>query len=283
MDIKTTMLISGLKVLPKNQISWIFGKLASTKLPPMVNEFVINKFASLYHIDLSEAQYSVDYYESLNDFFTRKLKKEARPIVESKNKLASPADSKISQFGKIEKNKLIQIKGKEYTIESFLKDKEYAKKFYNGYYVTMYLSPQDYHRVHTPLDVEVDGYKYIKGKLFPVNAISVENINELFSINERVVFKLKNEQINEFALVMVGATNVGSISLSFDDLKTNKLIQKDIDKTYNKKPHLKKGEELGIFHMGSTVIMLFQKDSIKFEKLFINKKMKMGEEIATII
>jgi phosphatidylserine decarboxylase len=147
----------------------------------------------------------------------------------------------------------------------------------------MYLSPQDYHRVHTPLDVEVDGYKYIKGKLFPVNAISVENINELFSINERVLFKLKNEQINEFALVMVGATNVGSISLSFDDLKTNKLIQKDIDKTYNKKPHLKKGEELGIFHMGSTVIMLFQKDSIKFEKLFISKKMKMGEEVATII
>jgi len=221
MDIKTKMLISALKVLPKNQISWGFGKIASTKLPKPINKFVIKNFASLYKIDVSEAEFPIENYNSLNHFFTRRLKSDKRPIVKDKNLLASPADSKVSQFGKIEKDKLIQIKGKYYTLESFLKDKPYSDRFYNGSFSTLYLSPQDYHRVHAPLDVEVVGYNYIKGKLFPVNSISVENIPELFSINERVVFKLRNSEIGEFALIMVGATNVGSISLSFEDLTTN--------------------------------------------------------------
>jgi phosphatidylserine decarboxylase len=279
---KEKMLLSALKVLPKNQISWVFGQLASIKFPKPMNQLLIKKFADHYKINLRELEKPISDYKSLNQFFTRKLRKNARPIDTSKDVITSPADGEVSQFGAIENGKLLQVKGKYFTLDSFLKDTEKSKLFNNGSFMTIYLSPQDYHRVHTPFHGELTSINYIKGKLFPVNKISTHSINELFSTNERVVFYLNDKKLGNYAVVMVGATNVGSISLSFDDFKTNKLIQKSktIEVT---NLEFKKADELGVFNLGSTVVLLFENNKINFSDIKLNSKVKLGESIAKII
>ena len=281
MNKKEKMMISALKVLPKNQISWTFGQLASIKFPKVINQFLVKKFAELYNINLGELEHPITYYKSLNHFFTRKLRKNARVIEKGENIVVSPSDGEVSQFGDIDNGKLLQVKGKFFDVKSFLRDEEKAKIFKNGKYLTIYLSPQDYHRVHTPFKGTLKSYNYIKGKLFPVNKLSTGNISELFSTNERVVFYFDDKNLGKYALVMVGATNVGSISLSFDDFKTNKLIQKPkkVEVTDLK---FKKSEELGIFNLGSTVVMLFESDKIDFLDIKLGKKIKLGKTIAKI-
>ena len=275
------MLITALKVLPKNQLSWLFGQVASIKFPKPVNEFLIKKFAEFYNINLRDLEYPITYYKSLNHFFTRTLRKNARPYDNSENTVVSPCDGEISEFGKIEDGKLLQVKGKYFTLKNFLKNDDKAREFNNGDFLTIYLSPSDYHRVHVPYDSELLSYEYIKGKLFPVNKLSTDNIPELFSTNERVIFYFKSKKFGNYALVMVGATNVGSISLSFDDFKTNKLLQKP-KKVEAIGLNFKKMDELGIFNLGSTVILLFQKDSVKFSDFKKEEKIKLGNTIANV-
>ncbi len=279
--IKEKMLLSALKVLPKNQLSWTFGQLASVKFPKPVNQLIIKKFADFYKINLRELEHPITHYKSLNEFFTRKLRKNTRPFNNDKETVISPADGEISQFGDIENGKLLQVKGKYFTLASFLKDETHSRKFNNGKFVTIYLSPQDYHRVHTPFTGKLMSYNYIKGKLFPVNKLSTDNISELFSTNERVIFYFKDENLGNYAVVMVGATNVGSISLSFDDFKTNKLLQKPkkVDVT---ELEFNKADELGVFNLGSTVVLLFENDKIELDKLRTGLKIKLGNSIGKI-
>ena len=279
--IKEKMLLSALKVLPKNQLSWTFGQLASVKFPKPINQLIIRKFADFYKINLRELEQPITAYESLNDFFTRKLRKNTRPFSDDKSIIVSPADGEISQFGEIKNGKLLQVKGKYFTLSSFLKDNEKSKIFKNGKFLTVYLSPQDYHRVHMPYAGKLMSYNYIKGKLFPVNKLSTDNISELFSINERVVFYFKDENLGNYAVIMVGATNVGSISLSFDDFKTNKLLQKPkkVDVT---ELEFNKVDELGIFNLGSTVVLIFEDDKVEFSDIKVGLKIKLGNSIAKI-
>jgi len=279
--LKEKMLLSALKILPKNQLSWTFGQLSSIKFPKPVNQLLIKKFADFYKINLRELEQPITYYKSLNHFFTRKLRKNARPFNKDKNIIVSPADGEVSQFGKIEAGKLLQVKGKYFTLASFLKDEKKAELFNNGDFLTIYLSPQDYHRVHTPYNGKLMSYNYIKGKLFPVNKLSVDNISELFSTNERVIFYFHDEILGNYALVMVGATNVGSISLSFDDFRTNQILQKTkkvdaIGLNFNKI------DELGVFNLGSTVILLFENNKINFSNIEHDLKIKLGDSIAKI-
>ena len=143
------------------------------------------------------------------------------------------------------------------------------------------MSPQDYHRVHIPYSGKLMSYNYIKGKLFPVNKLSTDNISELFSTNERVIFYFKDENLGNYAVIMVGATNVGSISLSFDDFKTNKLLQKSkkVDVTGLE---FNKIDELGIFNLGSTVVLLFENNKVEFSDIKLGLKIKLGNSIAKI-
>jgi len=279
--IKEKMLISALKVLPKNHISMLFGKFASIKFPKPINHILIKKFADFYNINLRELEKPITSYETLNDFFTRKLRKNARTFNNDDKTVISPADGMISQFGKIQDGKLLQVKGKYFNLESFLKDKEKAQLFKNGKFLTIYLSPQDYHRIHTPFFGKLKQYNYIKGKLFPVNKLSTDNISELFSTNERVIFYFHNELLGNFALIMVGATNVGSISLSFDDFKTNKLLQNS-QKVEVTDLEFNKLDELAVFNLGSTVVLLFEDEKIDFLDLKINSKIKLGNTFAVI-
>jgi len=274
------MLKTIFNLIPKNHLSYLVGKLVSIPFPQPLASWLILLFAKTYKIKTEEAEKSVREYASISEFFTRKLKPGIRPI--STNNLVHPADSKISQVQKIEKNSLIQAKGITYNLSDFLKlDNESLNNINNGLSVTYYLCPTDYHRVHWPVDGEILSVKYVPGYLWPVNSWSVENVNQLFAINERIVCKIKVRNLGVAYLVLVGATNVGKMSLSFEpQFLSNQLsLQTELDKTYENPIKISKGEEMGIFHMGSTVIMVYDKDFENFyEHLnsLKNTSVKMG-------
>ncbi|MCM8534975.1 MAG: archaetidylserine decarboxylase [Lentisphaeraceae bacterium] len=263
-----------LHLLPKNLSSRFVGALASRS----ISKIAIRWFAKRYKINLDEAAEPISSFKTLNDFFTRKLKDGARPIAEAENTKAvvSPVDGKIAQFGKIEDGRIIQAKGRHYTVQELLGDDEEAKPFINGTFMTIYLAPTDYHRMHHYMDGEITGFRYIPGTLFPVNPFSVQHIEKLFPINERLTtyYDCAGEKA---AIVKVGATIVGKIKVSYSDAESN-ISKKVRAETFENKISIKKGDELGYFAMGSTVVMLFPEESFNFiEKLPLDEKVRVGQ------
>lgn len=228
-----------LKFLPRVFISRMVGRFASLSQPSFLVKAVIRWFANRYKINLDEAEKQIQEYESLNAFFTRRLKPGIRPIADSY--FVHPADSVTTVFGLIEQGSLIQAKGLTYKLSDFLGSEEKSKKYEGGVYIVYYLCPTDYHRVHSPVEGTVKEVKRLGLDLWPVNEASVATIPELFVTNERAVVSI-NSQLGSVEVVFVGATNVGSIEI----------LKKDAD-------FVQKGEELGVFHMGSTIVMIYSK------------------------
>lgn len=266
------------RFMPKNHLSYLVGQLVHIRLPAFLNRFIIINFAKAYHINLMEAELPVESYPSLGEFFVRKLKPGIRPIALSW--AVHPADAMITQAGKIHLGKLIQAKNKTYSIESFTQDKRALEKYNNGSFLTYYLCPTDYHRVHSPVSGEIRRVVHIPGSLWPVNSWSTENIHELFSINERVLVEIETVR-GLVGVMFVGATNVGKIVLSFDsEIIGNQLLSTAIkEKTYSNL-QIKKGEELGMFRMGSTVVMLYSEKTIASEGLdrWIDQKVSVNSD-----
>lgn len=264
------------RFLPKNHLSYIIGQLVHIKLPGFLNKLIIANFAKAYRINLNEAEFPIEKYPSLGEFFIRKLKPGARPI--GTTWAVHPADSVITQASKITDGKLIQAKNKTYSVESFTQEKTALEKYNNGAFLTYYLCPTDYHRVHSPVDGEIKRAVHIPGALWPVNSWSTENIHELFSINERVLVEIETDR-GLVGLMFVGATNVGQIVLSFDsDIVGNQLLSHAVkEKTYLNL-HVKKGDELGMFRMGSTVVMLYSKNTISSDGLekFLGQQVRVN-------
>ena len=259
--------------LPKKWMSHYFGILAHIKAPHSINQKIIRSFVRYYHVDLSELEKPIENYKSLGDFFSRRLKAGARPIQSS---LIHPCDGTLIESGKIYDQVLIQAKGKSYKLYDFIPDNPWMENFKEGSFFTYYLAPHNYHRVHSPLGCKVRWSVVIPGELWPVNSWSVKNLKNLYAINERVVTGLESDQ-GRVILAMVGATNVGSISLAFDPgIETN--FPKKKEKVFRQYPEariLNVGDDFGVFHLGSTVILLFDKCwdfSYKREQ-----KVKMGE------
>jgi phosphatidylserine decarboxylase len=271
------MFYSILYVLPKNLISYLFGLLASVTWPGFIVRQVIEAFAKIYKIDLYEAEKDIFEYKSLDDFFTRKLKVGIRPLAKG---VVHPADADLTQQGKINDGTLIQAKGKNFSLKEFIKNEILSKKLSDGYFFTYYLCPTDYHRVHSPVDGFITDIHYIPGKLWPVNQWSVGNIKNLFAINERVVVNIKTSQ-GVCSLVMVGATNVGKMTLTFDkDVLTNKFLDRNpLLKKYETPIVVEKGQDLGAFHMGSTVVMVYEKTFFSPANKFVSGKVRMGESL----
>ena len=245
-----------LKFLPRVFISRTVGKLAALKAPSFIVRPVINWFAKRYQINLEEAEKAIHEYESLNAFFTRKLKTGIRPLADTY--FVHPADSRMTQFGLIENNTLIQAKGLQYKLSEFIGNEEKAKKYEGGVFIVYYLCPTDYHRVHSPVEGTVKEIKKLGLDLWPVNEASVSSIENLFITNERAVVSI-NSQLGPVEVVFVGATNVGSIEV----LK-------------NESEFVKKGEELGVFHMGSTIVMIYPKSAKIDVKSLKDSVVKMG-------
>lgn len=216
---------------------------------------MIRLFALFYGINLSEAEKDPSAYPSLGEFFVRRLKPGARPVAGAT--AVHCADSRILQHGPIaEGGWCVQAKGKTYQIRDFLVDPEWKEKYADGYFVTYYLCPTDYHRVHSPVDGVIRKTTYVPGDLWPVHDSAVASIDALYGVNERVIVELASD-VGAVGVVFVGAMNVGSIELAFDPVIKGNAGMAFAQRTYDGMKEVRKGQELGMFRMGSTVVVLF--------------------------
>ena len=258
-----------------NIISRTFGKFASKKFPKKIQNLINTKYVNAFQLDMSEFR-EANEYESLNALFTRGMLK-LREFTSGKNEFMSPCDALISEAGDIRENIALQIKGKSYKIESLLEGYD-VSTFKNSKFINFYLSPKDYHRYHTPIDMQIISSTYIPGKLYPVNFKYLKKINSLFSQNERVVLECMSDG-KRFFMVFVGALNVGNMVFHFDtEILTN--ASKKFSKKEYEDVHLKKADELGYFKMGSTIVMVFEKDFINLD-VEVLKDVKFTDKIAT--
>ncbi|MBR5599107.1 MAG: phosphatidylserine decarboxylase [Alphaproteobacteria bacterium] len=271
--------------IPKKLLSRAVGQLAERDLGK-VTTFLIDTFVKHYEVNMKEAKITdLAKYKTFNDFFTRELKKGARPIVEDKNTLSQPADGKISQLGPIYKDAILQAKGHYYSLEALLGgNPEDAKYFESGTFITTYLSPKDYHRVHMPYTAKLEKMIFVPGSLYSVNQLTAENIDNLFAKNERVICFFKNEKLGRFAVVMVGATIVASIETVFAGTVAPKCGSEITIYDYSKDNIvIEKGKELGRFKLGSTTICVFEKNKIELAKgLQAGTPVKMGTTLGKL-
>lgn len=256
--------------IPQHGLTRLMGKLASTKAGGLTTA-VIRWFIKKYNVNMNEARYSDPaHYSTFNEFFVRELKEDARPLAEGNDLLTHPADACVSQFGPITDGQLIQAKGHLFSAQELLGgDAQLAAEFTDGEFATLYLSPRDYHRVHMPCDGVLRQMIYVPGDLFSVNPLTAENVPNLFARNERVVCIFDTE-FGPLAQVLVGATIVGSIELIWAGTVTpprgNTVYRWDYPAQGNKAIRLNKGQEMGRFKLGSTVINLFSQKSICFDE-----------------
>lgn len=276
-DIASRLQARSFRFLPTRLISRTWGQFTRTA----ASRHLVTPFARAFKIDLAEAERQVGDYATLNAFFTRRLKPGARPIHSDPSQLVSPVDGRVSAWGRCDQDRLLQIKGIEYTLFGLLRDGPMARRFEDGLYATFYLSPQDYHRVHSPLDLEVTGLGYMPGTLLPVNQPSVRWIERLYTQNERLMIYAQSAA-GVLSLVMVGAHCVGSISLAFHDFVTNRPGIGPERINFARPVRVEKGAELGMFEMGSTVVMLFERDRLDLRLPEVGMSVRLGQPIGRL-
>ena len=250
-------------LLPKKLVTQLAGRFASAELGG-VTQAAISRFVAHYGVDMSEAaEPDITRYASFNDFFTRALRAGARPLADAD--YVCPVDGAISQFGAIERDQIFQAKGHHYSTCALLAgDAALAAEFENGQFATIYLSPKDYHRIHMPCAGRLLRMVYVPGDLFSVNPTTVRGVPGLFARNERVV-SLFDTARGPFVLVLVGATIVGSMATVWHGVVTPPRPGEIKRWDYADKPvELAKGAEMGRFLVGSTVVLLWPKGTLKF-------------------
>lgn len=268
------------RMLPTNLVSRTWGRFTRKG----ASRFLIYPFARLFGVAVDEAEKNWQEYSTLNAFFTRRLKKGSRPIDPDPRVLVAPVDGRLSAAGECEQDRLLQIKGISYDLFGLLRDSAMARRFEHGNYVTLYLSPRDYHRIHAPLDLTIQALGYVPGRLLPVNPPSVRFIPGLYTQNERVII-YADSPAGLMATVLVGAHCVGSISLTFHDFVTNRPGTEPMLMNFLENFHVNKGDELGAFEMGSTVLMLFSRNRIRFDLPGLSEpgsKVRQGQSLGTI-
>ena len=254
-------------LIPQHGLSRLVGMLARSEVPWIKTTF-ISLFMKRFGIDLSEAQIEdPDRFETFNAFFTRALKPEARPLEASDAAdIACPADGAVSQLGAIRANQVFQAKGHDYSLYDLLgADSALASEFTNGQFATIYLSPRDYHRVHMPVTGTLRETRYVPGDLFSVNEATANGVPNLFARNERLVCIFDTEH-GPAAVILVGAMIVAGIETVFSGQVTplpKQVVTTDYQRTAP--ITLEKGDELGRFLLGSTVVLLFPEGKARFE------------------
>ncbi|MGN4124385.1 phosphatidylserine decarboxylase [Lysinibacillus sphaericus] len=227
---------------------------------------IIPSYMKIYDINLEEVSKKTQQFSSLHDFFTRELLEEARPIEQSPTVYASPVDAKVESFGRIEWDMTFLVKGKPYSLQDLLGNAERAAQYADGHYIVFYLSPADYHRMHSPIDGHVLRQYTLGQTSYPVNQLGLTFGKKPISHNYRLVTELKVANDQQIAFIKVGATFVNSIVLT------------------NTTAHWRKGEEVGYFSFGSTVVMLFEKDAIAFtDNVVQGSPIRMGEAFANML
>ncbi|WP_230659072.1 archaetidylserine decarboxylase [Psychrobacter sp. I-STPA10] len=266
-------------IVPQQLLSKVVGKVAASK-NPLVTKAFVHTFAKVYGIKMNDyARPDLDDYDSFNDFFTRELADNARPIDQTPNGIVSPADGMVSQIGRINREQILQAKGREYDIGHLLASIEEGRYFQNGTFATVYLAPSNYHRVHMPFDGTLIKTRYLPGTLFSVNNTTADNVLDLFARNERMVC-LFDTEFGTAAVVLVGAMIVAGI----ETVATGKM--KRSTTTIQEQTHhipLKKGDELGRFYLGSTAIVILPEAANTQWQVGLQHEsvIKMGELMGT--
>jgi phosphatidylserine decarboxylase len=259
-------------LIPKKFLSRLIGYLADYPFPPFIMRRILKWFVKRYQINLDESLRHLESFRTLNELFTRKLKPDMRPI--GKTPYVHPADSQIVAAGLIERGIRLQIKRAPYTLEQLLPGLD-TSQFLHGYYGLYYLCPTDYHRVHSPVQGKILSITHVPGLFWPVNQWSSQYIEGLFYKNERVIIEILTSQ-GLVTLTMVAATNVGQISLTFDPtFREQARFAKGLWKKSYPDLFIQKGEELGIFHLGSTVVILISSQYYTQNPI----QLKVGEKV----
>ncbi len=265
-------------ILPRNAFNRICGIVADARLPRILLTPLIRLFSWKFGVDLKEAAQQVSEYSSFNEFFTRKLLPDSRTIDPDPEAVLSPVDGILGESGKINKGRLIQAKGLDYRLADLLKDPERTRHYDGGFFITIYLAPHNYHRIHSMVSGEVREFLYIPGDLWTVSPLGVHHVPGLFARNERLTTYIQTEN-GECALVKVGATVVGRIRVGYHDQTSNRpgaTFQQTILETPFQ---IERGEEVGLFELGSTVICLFPPGQIELMELKTDQKILFGQAV----
>lgn len=264
-------------LLPKQAITIFAGKVANAKWGRFTTG-LIRWFIGRYGVDMQEAANpDIASYATFNDFFTRALREDARPIADAA--FICPVDGAISQFGRIDAGQIFQAKGHHYSTLALLAgDANLSQRFSGGLFATIYLSPKDYHRIHMPCAGRLRRMVYVPGALFSVNPATAAGVPGLFARNERVVCEFESD-FGTWVMVLVGATIVGSMATTWHGLVNppRSGVIKDWQYT-DQVIDLKQGDEMGRFLLGSTVVMLFPRDVVEFPAAWqAGRSVRLGE------
>lgn len=277
--------IIGQYILPKHLVSRLAGKLAAARAGKLTT-VLIKLFIAKFAINMSEAKHSDPaHFQTFNDFFTRELRDGVRPILAGEENIVMPVDGKVSQLGDIKCGRIFQAKGHDFSLRELLGGRDdITAPFDEGMFSTIYLSPQDYHRIHMPMTGKLEQMIFIPGDLFSVNPLTAENVPNLFARNERAV-AIFSTAIGPMAMVLVGATIVASIETVWGGTIAP-AARKEIRYWDYRDQNitLEKGQEMGRFKLGSTVVALFPKEQITFaQNLQAGSVTRLGELFANII
>jgi len=273
--------VLALYLLPTHLVSRVVHRFTRSR-----NKFLKNALTRWYikhfKVNMELAAETDPYaYETFNEFFTRELRSGARPLPDDENTIACPVDGCISQIGRIDSDRIFQAKGHDFSLTTLLGGNEnMASLFLGGHYTTLYLSPRDYHRIHMPVNATLNEMIYVPGRLYGVFAAAVNTIPGIFSRNERVICQFSSDK-GPVVMVLVGALNVGSIETTWHGEVTPPHRRNGQSWTYHNNPlYLDRGEEMGRFNMGSTVILIHAPDQIDWqEELAAGDKVVMGQAI----
>jgi phosphatidylserine decarboxylase len=271
------------RIVPKRAVSGAIGWGASCDIPARLRAVMLSRFARIYGIDVAEAEKPLADYAGFDEFFTRRLRPDARPIDPSAGRVVSPADGTVVDCGLVTAGKLIQAKGSLFDLATLLADEQSAARLDGGPYLITYLSPRDYHRVHSPVAGRVVGWHHIPGTLFSVNNESVRREPGLFIRNERFVTLIETGDGGLVAVVMVAAIGVGHVTVSYDpEVATHqpRFLRAAVrHRRYDDPKPIGRGEELGIFHLGSTTIVIFEPGRVELDPIAPGTAVKMGVAI----
>ena len=265
-------------ILPRNLFSRLCGFVADIKIPRLLLTPLIRIFASIYSVELKEATQDVSEFRTFNEFFTRQLLPNARPLDPNTDAVLSPVDGFIGEYGHIDHGRLIQAKGLYYSLSDLLLDSKRNCSYDGGDFITIYLAPQNYHRIHSMVEGEIREFSYIPGDLWTVSPLGVHHVPNLFARNERLTTYIQTEK-GECALIKVGATVVGRIRVSYHDQISNRhgaLAKHLVLETPFK---LERGDYVGLFELGSTVICLFPSGQVELIELELGQKIRLGQAI----
>lgn len=263
---------------PQHTLSRFAGKLADSRTP-WLRDMLIRRFVAAFDVDLSEAARGIGDFASFNDFFTRELKPGARPLADAAQCILSPADGAISQLGAITGGRILQAKGRDYSVAEILGGEADAARFEGGRFMTIYLSPRDYHRVHMPAAGRLQTSAYLPGDLFSVNQETAAGVERLFARNERLACLFDGPD-GRFASIMVGAMIVAGIDTVWPNTfrtHARSVVREDFSAAAH---DFAAGDEMGRFHLGSTVVLLFEPGRVEWlESLKAGDPLRMGQAI----